>query len=109
MYNRQITHAPVTLFLGAGASKPFGKMLMAEFITSLYADKTFSSSTFFKQIAQENPDLEYLFEQLESWAEKRYVERNVGTPSPYGAPKEFVGDARTLLVELRKKVFQAYK
>jgi len=109
MHNRQITHAPVTLFLGAGASKPFGKMLMAEFINSLYADKTFSASPLFKQIAQENSDLEYLFEQLESWAEKRYVERNVGTPSIYGAPKELVAHARTLLVELRKKVFHAYK
>jgi len=109
MHNRQITHAPVTLFLGAGASKPFGKMLMAEFIISLYADKAFSSSPLFKQIAQENPDLEYLFEQLESWAEKGYVERNTGTPSIYGAPKELVDHAKKLLVELRKKVFHAYK
>ncbi len=109
MHNRQITHAPVTLFLGAGASKPFGKMLMAEFINSLYADKTFSSSSLFKQIVQENSDLEYLFEQLESWTEKGYVERNTGTPSLYGAPKEFIDHARKLLVELRKKVFHAYK
>jgi len=69
VYNREITHAPVALFLGAAASKPFGKMLMAEFINSLYADKTFTSSPLFKQIAQKNSDLEYLFEQLEDWAD----------------------------------------
>jgi hypothetical protein len=109
LYNREITHAPVTLFLGAGASKPFGKMLMAEFINFLYLDKTFSSSPLFKPIVQKNSDLEYLFEQLESWAEKGYVERNSGPPSLFGAPEEFVGHAQYLLVELRKKVFQAYK
>jgi hypothetical protein len=95
MHNRQITDAPVTLFLGAGASKPFGKMLMAEFITSLYADKTFSSSGLFNQIVQENRDLEYLFEQLESWAEKHYIERNTGTPSLYGAPRDLERGDRT--------------
>jgi len=101
-------HAPVTLSSGPVPANLSARLLMANSLTFLYLDKTFSSSSLSKQIVQENSDLEYLFEQLESWAEKRYVERNTGMPS-YGAPKELVDHARTLLVELRKKVFHAYK
>lgn len=107
MYSSAITRAPVTLFLGAGASKPLGKMVMAEFISSLYTDKTFHSSSLFNQIVQQNPDLEYLFEELEDWAQKGYMERQQA--SLYRLPPEVLRHARELLVALRQKVFNAYK
>src|SRR5258708_35316622 len=106
MYSSTITRAPVTLFLGAGASKPLGKMLMAEFISSLYTDKKFYSSPLFTQIVQANSDLEYLFEELEDWSGKGYMKRSDQHANLYRLPTD---DARELLLALRLKVFDAYK
>ncbi len=116
MYSRDITHAPVTLFLGAGATKPLGKMLMGEFITDLYRDDRFPSDPLFTRIVHENPDLEYLFEQLVDWNEKGYMQHRLPQPRggalPHFDPAYFAeisADAAKLENALRRKVFAAYK
>lgn len=116
MYGSDITNAPVTLFLGAGATKPLGKMLMGEFITDLYRDARFYSDPLFGRIVHKNPDLEYLFEQLEVWKETAYMQLHLPEPGD-GAllhidPAYFAkisADAAELEDALRRKVFQAYK
>jgi hypothetical protein len=64
MYNKTIVEAPVTMFLSAGASKPFGKLLMGEFINQLEQSARFKGSTLFNQIVKKSRDLEFLFEEL---------------------------------------------
>lgn len=116
MYSRDITHAPVTLFLGAGATRPLGKMLMGEFISYLHQDSRFYSDPLFTRIVHKNADLEYLFEELEGWKEKPYMQ--VRLPEPTGGaalhldPQYFArisADAAELENALRRKVFAAYR
>src|SRR6266581_1193305 len=114
MHNAQITRAPVTLFLGAGSSKPLGKMLMGEFITSLYGDTRFTSDPLFQRIIRGSPDLEYLFQELDDWKAKTYMKAPLTTPpNPklYLDPNSFARiseDAAELGALLRRKVFAAY-
>jgi hypothetical protein len=127
MYNRTITDVPVALFLGAGATRPLGKMLMKEFIDHLHTDSRFGSDPLFQRIVYERPDLEYLFEELDDWTQKGYVQRDLpgvrslnilGKAEESGSffnlldPKRFTGilnEAAELQNDLRKRVFDAYK
>ena len=73
MITNEITESPQLLFLGAGASKPLGKMLMGEFVE--YLMKQTSNQPYaelIRVICRENPDLEFLIEQLEEISSKRY-------------------------------------
>jgi len=110
------------LFLGAGATSPLGKLLMKDFITKLNNDGTFGPNKLFQQIVRVNPDLEYLFEELEDWTQKGYLENvplNLGilgglgsesrqSPSPVSSVT-ISRAARMLIAALRKEVFEAYK
>lgn len=123
MYNQRIVNAPVTLFLGAGASKPFGKMLMGEFIFYLENQRGFRSRTFFREIVgvPEGRDLEHLFEELDEWSRKGYYEADPDGVAPIRglglgrseSPREIVGglarEATEVLRDLRKEVFAAYR
>ncbi len=74
MNANEISESPRLLFLGAGASKPLGKMLMGEFVEHLmkqvsnerYADLLLA-------ICREKPDLEFLIEQLDEISTKGYL------------------------------------
>ena len=73
MIANEIADSPRLLFLGAGASKPLGKMLMGEFVE--YLTKQVSNERFadlLRAICREKPDLEFLIEQLEEISSKRY-------------------------------------
>ncbi len=70
MYSKYIVETPVTLFLGAGASKPLGKLLMGEFIDTL--EHTFKTRGLFDEIVSRDRDLEFLFEELDEWISKDY-------------------------------------
>jgi len=73
MIANEIANSPRLLFLGAGASKPLGKMLMGEFVE--YLTKQVSNERYadlLRAICREKPDLEFLIEQLEEISTKRY-------------------------------------
>ncbi|MGA3334056.1 MAG: SIR2 family protein [Terracidiphilus sp.] len=73
MIKNEIAESPRLLFLGAGASKPLGKMLMGEFVE--YLMKQTSNEPYaelIRVICRENQDLEFLIEQLEEISSKRY-------------------------------------
>ena len=67
------TSAPNVLFLGAGASRPLGKMLMGEFITHLQNIPEISGSALFHDIIGKNRDLEFLLEELQDIEQKGYL------------------------------------
>ena len=96
---------------------------MADFIRKLYGDREIGSNKLFQQIVRKNPDLEYLLEELEDWAEKGYMEGIVpnldilgsilgtlprGSPSP-ASSSSIVLHAGALITLLRRKVFEAYQ
>lgn len=74
MVTNEIVESPRLLFLGAGASKPLGKMLMGEFVQHLLSGfPNESYSPLLRAICEKNPDLEFLIEQLEEISSKRYL------------------------------------
>lgn len=118
LYNQPIVTAPVTLFLGAGASKPFGKMLMGEFISHLESQNAFGRQTLFKEIVStpESRDLEHLFEELDEWSRKGYSQQGGSVqlrsgPRASSEPlmKQLARNAGWLQESLRREVFNAYR
>jgi hypothetical protein len=74
MITNEIAESPRLLFLGAGASKPLGKMLMGEFVEHL--TKQVSNEPYaelLRAICRKKPDLEFLIEQLEEICTKGYL------------------------------------
>jgi SIR2-like domain len=118
VYNQPIVTAPVTLFLGAGASKPFGKMLMREFVDYLDHKKGFGGNTLFTEIVNtpEGRDLEHLFEELDEWSRKGYSQQGdfiqprggLGV-SPEPTMRTLAKRAAQLQEDLRREVFNAYR
>jgi hypothetical protein len=120
MYNQPIITVPVALFLGAGASSPFDKMLMGEFIDHLKNQDGFRNAPLFGDIvsAPEGRDLEHLFEELDEWSRKGYhlqddtaSVRMRGSPLSSAEPslKKVAREASRMLEGLRKEVFHAYR
>ncbi len=127
MYNKAIVEAPATLFLGAGASKPFGKLLMVEFINQLEQGSRFKGSTLFDQIVKKRRDLEFLFEELDDWIGKDYYAPTEGyrKSDSYGllgaagldreavaferAFHELLQEAHRLRADLKREVFNSYR
>ncbi len=119
MYNQPIVTAPVALFLGAGASKPFGKMLMGEFITHLEKKPQFAAESLFSDIVKppEGRDLEHLFEELDEWSRKGYCQSDDGikvldrglTVTPKPLVQRLSERASQMQRDLRKEVFNAYR
>lgn len=111
--------APVALFLGAGASKPFGKMLMGEFVDYLNHQKGYGGNTLFTEIVNtsEGKDLEHLFQELEEWSSKGYSRQGdvqVGTRGGSGLSleplmKSVAKKASELRAGVRHEVFNAYR
>ncbi len=120
MYNQSIITAPIALFLGAGASKPFGKMLMGEFIDYLEKQDQFKHATLLRDIIRvpDGRDLEHLLEELEEWSRKSYhVEDDKTLLRPRGdlaavgesSVQRHARNATTITRALRREVFCAYR
>jgi hypothetical protein len=127
MYNNFIVETPVTLFLGAGASRLLGKLLMGEFIDYLEKDKGFKGRPLFDEIVAKQRDLEFLFEELDGWIGKEYyapfavfqkstIGAMIGSGGYDAQIKAFeekfhqlLIDARTLRSDLKREVFYAYR
>ncbi len=120
MYNQPIVTAPVALFLGAGASKPFGKMLMGEFVSNVEKKPQFAADSLFSEIVNtpDGRDLEHLFEELDEWSRKGYCQCDDGiklhdrgslgvTPKPL--VQRLAERASQMQKDLRKEVFNAYR
>jgi hypothetical protein len=69
----EIVESPRILFLGAGASRPFGKMLMGEFVDYLASAPDNADPDLVRAICRKKPDLEFLIEQLEEISTKAYL------------------------------------
>lgn len=129
MYSEAIVTSPVALFLGAGASKPFDKKLMAEFIKHLAQRTVLGQEPLFNEIinSETGADLEHLFEELDEWSRKqnykstepltaegrnlRFLGMASGDSSGITSGVEIANVAREasrILNELRKAVFNEY-
>jgi hypothetical protein len=119
MYSQTIITAPIALFLGAGASRPFGKMLMGEFIDHLKNLHEFKNDALFNDIASApgGRDLEYLFEELDEWSRKGYhpvleavlIGGQGGMPPTLAHAPGLPEKASKMLADLRKQVFNEYR
>lgn len=119
MYNKDIISTPIVLFLGAGASRPFGKMMMGEFIDHLHNQDGFKNEPLFNDIVNVpgGRDLEHLFQELDEWSRKAYhpVSDQIYTSAQSGSPllstyrPPLVQVATRMIENLRKEVFNAYR
>jgi hypothetical protein len=123
MINEAISKSPVALLLGAGASKPFSKPLMAEFVRGLNDDVRYRSDKLFQAIVARQADLEFLFEELEEWKRKSYYAQPsnplgriggvLGVEPTEGSDKLYVGrlveSAESLSRDIRRVVFSTYR
>jgi hypothetical protein len=121
---------PNLLFLGAGASKPYGKLLMGEFIRSFRAKveagskqprviPPVSSSPLLDAICNEREDLEFLIEELEALISRAYLGQQSFNPNPPGMGgtyqlrwpglQEVASEARKLLASLKREVYLEYR
>lgn len=84
MHNGLITRAPITLFLGAGASSPLGKPLMGSFVDRLRTNSELANSELFQRIVAQENDLEHLLGELGSWSDKGYFTSELPSRGPLG-------------------------
>ena len=115
------------LFLGAGASRSLGKLLMGEFIEDCKkAGPPWPGTDLFDAITAEKKDLEFLLEQLEALGSMKYLNRvsvdsvrsptaflGLGTSPPSRAaleppPLALLDAARSLLGWTKRRVFEHY-
>jgi hypothetical protein len=119
-----IVGAPNLLFLGAGASRPYGKMLMAEFIADFRkriegGPAIVTSNPLLNAICRKKQDLEFLIEELDALSSREYLGRELLNSSPLGAigkqeerwsgVSQLSGEATRLLSELKKAVYLHYR
>ena len=120
VYSEAITRAPVALFLGAGASRPLGKLLMGEFIDVLENSAGLKGDPLFTRIVAKDRDLEFLLGELEEWGSKGYYYPKQllwGSAGPMGPQAtEFDTQLYTLTHRadeiyqtVRREVFKAYR
>jgi hypothetical protein len=93
-----IVGAPNLLFLGAGASKPYGKLLMGEFIRSFRRKIEggnehsraipHNSSPLLDAICDKQEDLEFLIEELDALSSRDYLERQSVSSSNPNLPSQ---------------------
>lgn len=117
------TSAHNLLFLGAGASRPLGKMLMGEFIDHLLKQPPVAQSALFHDIIKKNPDLEFLLEELQDIGEKEYLHYELSDEFGHGLPPppppypqrpetsfpELARSASYLRMEIERQVFLHYR
>lgn len=126
MLNKHIVSAPHVLFLGAGASKPLGKMLMGEFIEHLKELPEINQFGLFHDIIrQRGADLEVLLQELSDIVNLQYLEYGLshhstltGPPLPphLGIPAyrersfpEIANTASALVDGIEAEVFNHYR
>jgi hypothetical protein len=118
----KIVGTPYLLFLGAGASQPYGKMLMREFVqvfrTKFKAtDKNPLSFAppLLEAICGEKEDLEFLIEELEHLGSRQYLEKQShslsnGKEEPrWKEVRALAQSARNLLANLKREVYFHYR
>jgi len=132
-----IVGTPNLLFLGAGASKPYGKLLMGEFIRS-FREKMAAPSKgthaiptktlpLLDAICTKNEDLEFLIGELEALTSLRYLGRHSipsSAPMPIGGGgsgrgivshiawpdfQQLASQAADLLSRLKREVYFEYR
>ena len=117
MYNEAIVTSPVALFLGAGASACLDLKPMRAFIKDLRERKNYKSDWLFEAIIDREPDLEFLFEELEAFSELRHLaaygknRRSLGIAAlddPWNFVTEIASTADDLRSMLRREVYDAY-
>jgi hypothetical protein len=110
---------PKLLFLGAGASKPYGKPLMGEFIHS-FREKIEGPTVLLDAICEKHEDLEFLIQELEALSTRDYLEKESFDPNPPGSGpfgqqwrwpdfQKLAIEARELLARLKKEVYLEYR
>jgi hypothetical protein len=117
------------LFLGAGASKPYQKMLMGEFVRSFREGTVFMqagangmpptlvSSTLLDTICKEKEDLEFLLGELEMLSSRNYLAtRLVGMRTPESRSnlqwpdiQVLSAEATGLLAKLKHQIYRHYR
>lgn len=114
MTTNTITGAPKLLFLGAGASKPYGSMLMGEFVQSF---RKKAASVLLDAICSKQEDLEFLIAELDALGSRDYLESQTFNPYPDGGAREqrwagfsqLASEARSLLADLKREVYLHYR
>jgi len=119
MHNPTIIRAPVSFFLGAGASSFLGMPLMAQFIGRLESKAGLKGDPLFDKIVGKQRDLEFLLGELEEWSGKDYyspVPILGGFGTIESKSTHFEDELRSLIYradELNKKirheVFETYR
>lgn len=116
------TAAVNLLFLGAGASRPLGKMTMDEFIDHLLNDPQIADRALFRDLISSKRDLEYVLEELQDIESKRYLkyrltdDHNYMYPPSPGQPirdersfQELSAVASALRSKIEEHVFRQYR
>jgi SIR2-like domain len=131
--SKDIVGAPSILFLGAGSSRPFGKMLMGEFVDWFRRKReaalgramlSATRSDLLDALCAEREDLEFLIEELHSLSSKDYLANRTRTTYP-GADSlgpglsseeqlwpefsKLAAEAKLLLADLKKEVYLHYR
>jgi hypothetical protein len=114
MANDYVTGVKNVLFLGAGASKALDKMLMGEFVAHLRTSTNVTAQTLFLEIVDENPDLEFLLQELEDLKSKTYVgKRSWSGMAPDGRSRpsgeSTAASAAGIQSAVRREVFRHYR
>ena len=132
MKTSAIVGASNLLFLGAGASKPYGKLLMGEFIQSFRRKVEggsvgvhpraipANSSPLLNAICDKQEDLEFLIEELDALSSRDYLEKESFDPNPPGMGagswklrwpdfQQLADEARKLLAVLKREVYLEYR
>jgi len=111
------------LFLGAGASRPLGKMLMYEFIGHLGNIPAVRDHPLFTDIVSKQSDLEYLLEQLSNIQDLHFIRYRLqgGSATPIFARQatdsarkeesfeELAESAAKLMARIQGEVFVHYR
>jgi hypothetical protein len=116
----EIVRCPKIVFLGAGASRPLGKMLMGEFVEDLLKKADCPAPALLNAICKRNPDLEFLIGQLQEISDKGYLadteQKLRGDGLMYytipAVSPEFATlatDAIKLLAWVRRQVYEHYR
>jgi len=116
-----IVGTPNLLFLGAGASKPYGLKLMGEFVQSFrqrYATPV-APATLLEAICGKNEDLEFLIEELDALSTRDYLEDQRSLSAVVGLVggsgwrwpefQKLAVEARELLASLKREVYMHYR
>lgn len=131
MINREIVNVPIVLFLGAGASAPLEKWLMADFLVHLQSRLNNDLKSLLQAIAEyKSWDLEAIMDELADLCDKPYLSdtnrvnyitdlldpsrseaRKLG-PMPSEFSKQYkllVNKCQSLRFEIEKLIFEHYR